>query len=519
MTDRVAGPLPVLAGRYRATAKLGAGGMGVVWRARDELLHREVAIKEVRLDPNLPEARRAEARERTLREARAAARLGHPSIVAVHDVVAQDGRPWIVMDLVDGHSLEQAVQDEGPLPPRRVAVIGLAVLDALALAHSRGIVHRDVKPANIMLARNGGVLLTDFGIATLEGDVQLTSPDALVGSPAYMAPERLRGTGDGPATDLWALGATLYTAVEGRSPFRRDTSAATIGAILTQEAPPPRRAGDLGPVLVAALAKDPRQRPGEAGLRAALRQISQGLPPGPLFQLSPAPPAPSLSSQETVPGRRAAPSRRTGLIAGVALAAVAILATGAVLLTTTADDPEAPPRPSPSAAGAGRFAGVPDACSLLSGAQSRAVAPGSTPKSAPSTMKLQEGESYCGWGDPTEVRWLQLSLTHKAPVRAKAAPEVAREFFASERAKIVADEGEGLLGATGALRNVTRLGAEAFTYDVIALDQVHSTVRFRISNLMVEVDVSRKGERPDAALRGQALRVARQVAEKLNSRD
>ncbi|MEU8383519.1 serine/threonine-protein kinase [Streptosporangium sp. NPDC048865] len=516
MTDRVAGPLPVLAGRYRAIAKLGAGGMGVVWRARDELLHREVAIKEVRLDPNLPEAQRAEARERTLREARAAARLGHPSIVAVHDVVAQDGRPWIVMDLVDGRSLEQAVQAEGPLPPRRVAMIGLAVLDALALAHSRGIVHRDVKPANIMLDRNGGVLLTDFGIATLEGDVQLTSPDALVGSPAYMAPERLRGADDGPATDLWALAATLYTAVEGRSPFRRDTSAATIGAILTQEAPPPRQAGDLAPLLVATLVKDPRRRPGEAGLRAALRQISRGLPPGPL---SPAPPAPPLSSQETVPGRRAAPSRRTGLIAGVALAAVAVLATGAVLLTTTSDDPGASSSPSPSTAGAGRFAAVPDACSLLSAAQSRAVAPGSTPEPAPSVMKLKEGESYCDWGDPTEARWLRLSLTHKTPIRAKAAPEVAREFFASERKKIIADRGEGLLGATGALRNVARLGAEAFAYDVVALDRIHSTVRFRISNLMVEIDVSRKGGRPDAELRGQALRVARQVAEGLNSRD
>ncbi|WP_440084018.1 serine/threonine-protein kinase [Streptosporangium sp. LJ11] len=518
MTDRMAGPLPVLAGRYRAIARLGAGGMGVVWRARDELLHREVAIKEVKLDPNLPEAQRAEARERTLREARAAARLGHPSIVAVHDVVAQDGRPWIVMDLVDGRSLEQAVQAEGPLPPRRVAMIGLAVLDALALAHSRGIVHRDVKPANIMLARNGGVLLTDFGIATVEGDVQLTSPDALVGSPAYMAPERLRG-GDGPATDLWSLGATLYTAVEGRSPFRRDTSAATIGAILTQEAPPPRRAGDLAPVLVAALAKDPRQRPGEAGLRAALRQISQGLPAEPLFQLAPAPPVPPLSTQETVPGRRVASRRRTGLIAGAALATVAVLATGTVLLTTTADDPEASSRPSPSAAAAGRFATVPDACSLLSAAQSRAVAPGSTPEPAPSSMKLEEGESYCDWGDPSEARWLQLSLAYKAPVRAKTAPEVAREFFASERTRVVADRGEGLLGATGALRNVTRLGAEAFTYDVIALDRIHSTVRFRISNLLVEVDVSRKGERSDAKLRGQALRVARQVAERLNSRD
>ncbi|WP_329425710.1 protein kinase [Streptosporangium sp. NBC_01495] len=517
MTDRIVGPLPVLAGRYRALAKLGSGGMGVVWRARDELLHREVAIKEVRLDPNLPEAQRAEARERTLREARAAARLGHPSIVAVHDVVAQDGRPWIVMDLVKGRSLEQAVQAEGPLPPRRVAMIGLAVLDALALAHSRGIVHRDVKPANIMLAGDGGVLLTDFGIATLEGDVQLTSPDALIGSPGYMAPERLRGTDDGPATDLWSLAATLYTAVEGRSPFRRESSAATIGAILTQEAPQPRRAGGLAPVLMAALVKDPRLRPGESGLRATLRQVSQGLPVEPLSPFSPALPASPFSAQETAPGRPAAP-RRTGLITGAALATVAVLATGTVLLTTTADDPGTS-RPSPPTAGAGRFATVPDACSLLTGAQGRAVVPGSTPAPAPSALKPKEGESYCGWGGPTEARWLRLSMTRKAPLRAKAASEVAHDFFVSERTRVIADRGEGLLGATGALRNIGRLGAEAFAYDVIALDRIHSTVRFRISNLLVEVDMSQKGERPDAELRKQALRVARQVTEKLNNRD
>ncbi|WP_329090754.1 protein kinase domain-containing protein [Streptosporangium sp. NBC_01469] len=516
MTDRTAGPLPVLAGRYRAVEKLGAGGMGVVWRARDELLHREVAIKEVRLDPNLPEAQRAEARERTLREARAAARLGHPSIVAVHDVVAQDGRPWIVMDLVKGRSLEQAVQAEGPLPPRRVAMIGLAVLDALALAHSRGIVHRDVKPANIMLAGDGGVLLTDFGIATLEGDVQLTSPDALIGSPGYMAPERLRGTDDGPATDLWSLAATLYTAVEGRSPFRRESSAATIGAILTQEAPQPRRAGGLAPVLMAALVKDPRLRPGESGLRAALRQVSQGLPVEPLSPFSPALPASPFSAQETAPGRPAAPRRRTGLIAGAALATVALGTAGAVVLMTAAGDPEAPATPSPTA-GAGRFATLPDACSLLAGAQSRAVVPGSTPE--PAATSAPEEKSFCDWGGPSEVRWLQLSLTRKAPVQAKAAPEVAHAFFVSERTKIIADRGDGLLGTTGAVRNADRVGAEAFAYDVIALDRVHSMVRFRISNLLVEVDVSQKGERPDAELRGRVLRAARQVAEKLNNSD
>lgn len=372
--------LPVLAGRYRAIDRLGAGGMGVVWRARDELLHREVAIKEVKLGPGLPEAQRAEMRERTLREARAAARLGHPSIVTVHDVISQDGRPWIVMDLIRGRSLQQVVRASGPIDPRRAAAIGVAVLDALALAHSRGIMHRDVKPANIMLADDGGVLLTDFGIATLEGDVQLTSPDALVGSPGYIAPERLRGTGDGPAADLWSLGAALYTAVEGRGPFHRGSSAATLGAVLTEETPVPARAGELAPVLLAVLDKDPRRRPGEAALRAALQRVARGLPAGPLFP-----------EERTGPARTARRGR-TGLLVGAGLAVVAAAVAGTVVLTSS-DDParSAPSGPDPRA---GRFTTAPAPCSLLTPAQVRAAGP--TGKPLPMGAMDGHGPS-CTW--------------------------------------------------------------------------------------------------------------------------
>ncbi|MEU0481093.1 serine/threonine-protein kinase [Streptosporangium sp. NPDC006013] len=517
MADPAAGPLPVLAGRYRALARLGAGGMGVVWRARDELLHREVAIKEVTLAPHLPQEHRDEMRERTMREARAAARLGHPSIVAVHDVIAQDGRPWIVMDLVRGRSLDDAIRADGPLPPHRVAVIGLAVLDALALAHSRGIMHRDVKPANIMLAQDGGVLLTDFGIAAVEGDAQLTSPDALVGSPGYIAPERLRGTGDGPSADLWSLGATLYAAVEGQGPFRRDTPVATIGAVLTQETPVPSRAGQLAPVLLAMLAKDPRQRPGESGLRAALRQVAQGLPAGPL---SPAtgpqvPPPQAAAPQATAPAP--ARPRRTGLIVGASLAVVAATVAGTVLLTM--GGPEIPETPS-RAANAGRFATAPDPCTLLTGPQIDVAVPSASPLSMKAT---QNSEPSCSWDDLLGTsrpdRRLRIAVGHKAPTPGKSGPDTAHAFFVAERTSVVADQGNGLLGSTGPLRNIGRVGAEAFSYDVVALNRIHSVIRFRVSNLLVEVNLSEMGKRAGTALRQDALKIARQVSEELNSRD
>ncbi|MFF0307696.1 protein kinase [Streptosporangium sp. NPDC004379] len=494
--------LPVLAGRYRAIDRLGAGGMGVVWRARDEMLHREVAIKEVKLGPGLPEAQRAEMRERTLREARAAARLGHPSIVTVHDVISQDGRPWIVMDLVRGRSLQQVIRSSGPIDPRRAAAIGAAVLDGLALAHSRGIMHRDVKPANIMLADDGGVLLTDFGIATLEGDVQLTSPDALVGSPGYIAPERLRGTGDGPAADLWSLGATLYTAVEGRGPFHRGASAATLGAVLTEETPVPARAGELTPVLLAVLDKDPRRRPGEAVLREALQRVARGLPAGPL-----------LPEDQTAPAGTAKRGR-TGLLVGAGLAAVAAVVAGTVVLTSS--DGSAKPVPAGPDPRAGRFTAAPDPCSLLTARQVRAVGP--TGKPSPLDAMSGHGPS-CSWDSGSGTPQIRVTVTHYASVPGKTAPETAKAFFAADRTRTAADAGTGLFGEVGPLRDAGRIGAEAFAFDLTSGDRVYSEVHFRVSNVLVEVNVSRKGKQAGAALRGNALTAARQIAEELNSRD
>ncbi|MEV8631185.1 serine/threonine-protein kinase [Streptosporangium sp. NPDC051023] len=499
--------LPVLAGRYRALDRLGAGGMGVVWRARDELLHREVAIKEVLLSRNLTEAERAETRERTLREARAAARLSHPSIVAVHDVVAQEGRPWIVMDLIRGRSLDRVIRGDGPLPPQRVAAIGVAVLDALSLAHSRGIMHRDVKPANIMLADDGEVLLTDFGIATVEGDAQLTSADSLIGSPGYIAPERLRG-GDDPAADLWSLGATLYAAVEGRGPFQRGIPVATLGAVLTEPPPFPSRAGDLAPVLLAVLEKDPRLRPGEAMLRTALQRVAQGLPPGPL---SP------VSEPETAPRQpRRARHGRTRWLVGGGLAVVAVAAVATTVLLTTGGSGAPSPSPTPSDPGAGRFAAAPAPCTLLTGAEVRAAGPTSAPVS---DVAKQDAEAYCAWSDLPGGSSLRVALGHLTPTPGRSAPDTAHAFFAAERAKIKADRGTSPLGWVGPLREVDRIGAEAFAYEVGALERAHEVIRFRVSNLLIEVNLSQKGKRVTPELRRRTVRTAQLVAEELNSRD
>ncbi|GAA4529456.1 serine/threonine-protein kinase [Nonomuraea ferruginea] len=245
--------------RYRLVEPLGEGGMGVVWRAYDELLDRTVAIKEVRYS-GVGERQRAELNRRTIREARAAGRLDHPSVVVIHDVVEEDGRPWIVMQLVRSRSLAEAIRADGPLPVARAAAIGARVLDALRAAHATGVLHRDVKPENVLLADDGRVVLTDFGIATMESEAGLTATGSLVGTPAYMPPERLNGEPARPESDLWSLGATLYAAVEGGPPFRRDSWAATVAAVLRDAVEPPRRAGALTPVIMGWLQRDPGTR-------------------------------------------------------------------------------------------------------------------------------------------------------------------------------------------------------------------------------------------------------------------
>ncbi|QQQ73918.1 serine/threonine protein kinase [Saccharothrix sp. 6-C] len=256
----------ILDGRFELLERLGSGGMGTVWRALDLGLHREVAIKEVRpadadqIDGN--SAMAAQLRERVLRESRALARLQHPNVVSIYQIIesADSPYPWIVMELVRGTSLDARLND-GVLTPAEAAGIGRDVLAALRSAHSAGVMHRDVKPGNVLLRTDGSAVLTDFGIAALQGSTQLTATGDVIGSPEYIAPERLRGDETHAASDFWSLAMLLYVAVEGYHPMRRASTMATLAAVMTEPVPPPRRAGALAPALNAALRNEPAERP------------------------------------------------------------------------------------------------------------------------------------------------------------------------------------------------------------------------------------------------------------------
>ncbi|MEU6141277.1 serine/threonine-protein kinase [Streptomyces sp. NPDC047081] len=302
----------LIAGRYRLLSKLGHGGMGTVWRAKDETVDREVAVKEPRIPDHLPERERANVFERMRREARAAARLDHPAVVNVHDVAVVDGQPWIVMELVQGRSLGYALQ-EGTLGAREAARIGLEVLGALEAAHAAGILHRDVKPDNVLLGRHDRVVLTDFGIAQIEGETNLTDTGNFVGSPEYIAPERVLGQRPGPASDLWSLGVVLYAATEGVSPFRRSNTPATLQSVLNATpAAPASVPGPLAEVITGLLQKDPAHRPNAAQVRALLTETVN-------------PPAPAPTQVVQVVRRGVTLGRKAwlGIGAGVVAAALA----------------------------------------------------------------------------------------------------------------------------------------------------------------------------------------------------
>ncbi|WP_405012936.1 serine/threonine-protein kinase [Kitasatospora sp. NBC_01539] len=263
----------LLAGRYRLTEVLGRGGMGTVWRAEDEMLGRVVAVKELRMHGGVDEDEKHRLIVRTLREAKATARIRHTAAVTVFDVVEEDERPWIVMELVESRSLADVIKDDGPLKPARAAEIALDVLGVLSAAHAHGILHRDVKPSNVLIGDDGRVVLTDFGIASVEGDTSVTSTGMLVGAPSYISPERARGRKPGPPADLWSLGGTLYAMVEGVPPYDRGSALATLTAVMTEDLTPPVNAGPLRPVIEGLLEKDPDLRLDASATRAALRRI------------------------------------------------------------------------------------------------------------------------------------------------------------------------------------------------------------------------------------------------------
>ncbi|MFF1306931.1 serine/threonine-protein kinase [Streptomyces sp. NPDC058307] len=366
----------LLAGRYRLGGVLGRGGMGTVWRAEDETLGRTVAVKELRFPSSIDEDEKRRLITRTLREAKAIARIRNTSAVTVYDVVDEDDRPWIVMELVEGKSLAEAIREDGLLEPKRAAEVGLAILDVLRSAHREGILHRDVKPSNVLISEDGRVVLTDFGIAQVEGDPSITSTGMLVGAPSYISPERARGHKPGPAADMWSLGGLLYAAVEGAPPYDKGSAIATLTAVMTEPLEEPKNAGPLRDVIYGLLTKDPAQRLDDVRARAMLTAVIHGPEP------KQAEPEPAADATRVVPlpaqpQERAGGERLRGALRSVRKAAGAAATSAAVSLTKsgsgTAGSGDA------GSGGAGSRGGKVPA--QASGAASAAPAPSKAPAS------------------------------------------------------------------------------------------------------------------------------------------
>ncbi|MEV6679113.1 protein kinase [Streptomyces erythrochromogenes] len=427
----------LIANRYRLLSRLGEGGMGTVWRALDETLHREVAVKEVRVPAGLRSGDIARMYSRLEREAWAAARIPDRNVVTVHDVVMEDERPWIVMELIRGQSLADLLRAEGPLTPRQAAHIGAEVLSALRAAHAVGVEHRDVKPANVLLAEDGRVVLSDFGIAMVEGSTALTMTGEVVGSPEYLPPERALGRPSGPESDLWSLGVMLYAAVEGISPFRQDTALSTLRAVVDDEPPAPTRAGPLAPVIAGLLRKEPAERTPAAEVAGALRDIAHE--PDATTTASRVLPAPTQTATaaivettgkttpettaETTAGAQA--GTQAGTPTGTATAVTHVPEETAT--ATTKPSPE-PPAGSPVAAGPPRrrrttalvAAGV-AACLLAAGGLAYAL-----------TGDGDDGDSAAGSGVRMSVTGTNTTYSGSCPTPEGRAPAFTATFTAPE---------------------------------------------------------------------------------------
>lgn len=330
----------LLADRYRLGEVLGRGGMGTVWRGVDETLGRPVAVKEMRFPGNVDDDEKRRLITRTLREAKATARIRTTGAVTVFDVVEEDDRPWIVMELVEGRSLSDAIRADGPLTPRRAAEVGLAVLDVLRAAHREGILHRDVKPSNVLIAEDGRVVLTDFGIAQVEGDPSVTSTGMLVGAPSYISPERARGQRPGPASDLWSLGALLYAAVEGRPPYDKGSAIATLTAVMTEPVSLPKLSGPLADAIHGLLIKDPDKRLDDAAVRRLLSE-AENAPDAPAVEQTrtlviPADPQPTpTDARASARAREQEPVAKPAPAPEKPVAAIARVTSGRSPLTNT----------------------------------------------------------------------------------------------------------------------------------------------------------------------------------------
>ncbi|WP_217555075.1 serine/threonine-protein kinase [Streptomyces sp. GbtcB6] len=384
----------LLAGRYRLGGVLGRGGMGTVWRAEDETLGRTVAVKELRFPSNIDEEEKRRLITRTLREAKAIARIRNNSAVTVFDVVDEDDRPWIVMELVEGKSLAEVIREDGLLDPKRAAEVGLAVLDVLRSAHREGILHRDVKPSNVLISEGDGrVVLTDFGIAQVEGDPSITSTGMLVGAPSYISPERARGHKPGPAADLWSLGGLLYAAVEGAPPYDKGSAIATLTAVMTEQLEEPKNAGPLKDVIYGLLNKDPAKRLDDAGARAMLNAVINAPEEAPAdaTRVVPLPPQPDAPQEEKGAGAKRgeeAGEKLRGALRSVRKAAGAAGAAAATRTKSTGAGAEAGAAPAPVVTGS--------ASGPVGGARP-AAAGGSGAATAPAGTKPAAGKAGSGW--------------------------------------------------------------------------------------------------------------------------
>ncbi|SEO17805.1 Serine/threonine protein kinase [Actinacidiphila rubida] len=411
----------MVAGRYRITGRLGRGGMGTVWRADDELLRRPVAVKELHLAAGLQvgvtDVESGRQHDRALREARSVARIRHPHVVVVHDVVEQDGRPWIVMELVEGRSLADVLREDGPLRPREAARICGAVAGALLAAHQHGIQHRDVKPANVLIERaSGRVVLTDFGIARIPGSATISDTGSFVGSPEYTAPERMAGRGAGPESDLWSLGALLCAAVDGQSPFHRESIAEVVHAVAIDDITPPGTVGPLLPVVRGLLDRDPARRMAAAEVRTVLMAYAEtGVEPP-----TPEAPTPELPTPDRGPVPVAGPPsssrRRTAaVLAGAALIAVVAGATAALLVNR-------------GDAGTGR-AGMPPATAPGTTAPAAPTASAAKPSTAPArpvtTANPTAPALPSGYRQVTDPRGFSVAL----PAPYEREPTGARVYY------------------------------------------------------------------------------------------
>ena len=470
MSVAMAGTSTLLAGRYRLGEELGRGGMGVVWSAYDELLHRTVAVKEVHYPDGIDDDEREKLARRTLREARAVAAVEDPHAVRVFDIVEQDGRPWLVMELVAGRTLTDVVRDRGALSVAEVVQVGLALTQALSAAHRAGVLHRDVKPSNVLVRDDGRVALTDFGIATVDSDPSdLTTSGQLVGSPAYMAPERVRGERPSPASDVWSLGATLWTAAEGQPPYTADNAFATLAKVVNEDPPLCRRCtGAFGDLIAAMMAQDPAARPDLDEVANRLRQVdavaavptepypTEELPPAfdrtvaldrPVDRtqtrapdaLPPPTPLPAAAPAAATRDRQSEPSRRRSVAPlAIALLLVVVVAAGvlAYVLSSHHSTPTAAKaQATPSATASHSSAASPSASTAAAG-----LPAGWTRYTDPSVRwsigvpagwRVDPSGSSVFFRDPAGGRYLQVDTKYPAGPSAKGAWEDQERAFRS----------------------------------------------------------------------------------------